>query len=149
VSARKLFDFVTDSFTLIVICLATLISYAVFTHTEYQNVWLGDHEYRLEVVDTDGERASGLGSRQSMPQGQGMLFVYTQPAERCFWMKDMRFDLDMVWLNASKQVQRVERDVPPGSYPRTFCADDAQYVIELNAGQAAATGLKEGQQITF
>lgn len=107
------------------------------------------HRYRLSVADTDRARAKGLGNQSTMDNAQGMLFTFPAPENLCFWMKDMRFSLDMVWLDASQRIVKVEQDVSPRTYPKTYCAANTQYVIELNAGQAKAAGLYIGQQLQF
>ena len=57
----------------------------------------------------------------------------------------MKFSIDIIWLDANKKVVQLEKNVPPSSYPNTFCADNAQYVIELNAGQVRDAKIARGQ----
>lgn len=104
----------------------------------------------LEVVDDDKSRALGLSGRESLTSDSGMLFVFDSPDYQCFWMKDMKFPLDIVWLNSDKQVVYLQENVSPDSYPHNFCSDDlSQYVIELNAGQAREFGITLGQTLEF
>lgn len=104
----------------------------------------------LEIVDDDKSRALGLSGREYLASGSGMLFVFDSPDRQCFWMKDMKFPLDIVWLNSDKQVVYLQENVSPDSYPHNFCSDDlAQYVIELNAGQAREFGITLGQTLEF
>ena len=106
--------------------------------------------YRLTVAKTATEQATGLGNLSSLPLNQGMLFPFTSAGERCFWMKDMRFPLDIIWLNPDKKVVAVLDDALPSSYPSTFCPKQpAQYVIELNANQSEVAGIKAGQTVSF
>ena len=108
------------------------------------------HKYYLLVAKTTAAQAKGLGDRASMPANQGMLFVFSGEAPRCFWMKDMHFSLDMIWLNHTKTVVAMQNNVSPATYPHIFCPDQpAEYVIELLAGQAKAAGVKQGQQLSF
>jgi uncharacterized membrane protein (UPF0127 family) len=111
---------------------------------------VGNHTYRLEVATTTAAQEKGLGDRASLPTNQGMLFSFSNEAVRCFWMKDTHFPLDMIWLNSNKQVLHIESNVSPSTYPETFCPNEpAQYVIELNAGQARAAGITTGQSLKF
>ncbi len=104
----------------------------------------------LEVAQTADEQAKGLGDRASMPLKRGMLFVFGGQDAHCFWMKDMKFHLDIIWINSQKQIVHIERDLAPESYPTTFCPNNpAQYAIEVNAGEAQNLGLKEDQQLSF
>jgi uncharacterized membrane protein (UPF0127 family) len=108
-----------------------------------------DQVYNLEVADTPGERQQGLSGRASLPPDAGMLFAYQEESELCFWMKDMHFPLDIIWLDAQRTVVHLEGHVSPDTYPGNFCAANAQYVIELNAGQAAHAGIETGQTLDF
>lgn len=106
--------------------------------------------FSLEVANTSAERELGLGNRASMPLNHGMLFVFSQPQDVCFWMKDMHFPLDMIWLSANKKVVYMQQNVSPNTYPDTFCPEvPALYVIELNAGTAAKVGISDGQVLSF
>lgn len=93
-------------------------------------------QYQLEVAATDHEKSQGLGGRIGMARNHGMLFQYANQGVRCFWMKDMHFPLDIIWLNAQNQVIKIESNVSPDTYPHPFCASPVQNVIELNAGEA-------------
>ncbi len=110
----------------------------------------GRHGYHLQIVTTAQGQQKGLGGRASMPEGSGMLFAFPTEAPRCFWMKDMQFPLDIIWLNTQKQVVHVEPEVSPATFPDTFCPPEpAQYVIELNSGEAARAGIHTGETLTF
>lgn len=105
--------------------------------------------FSLERVETNEARAKGLSGRDNLAPGSGMLFVFDSPAKQCIWMKDMKFNLDIVWLDESKKVTKIEKDVRPDTYPASFCADNTKYVIELNAGDAAKLGMSTGKQMAF
>jgi uncharacterized membrane protein (UPF0127 family) len=107
-------------------------------------------KYHLLVAATPAVQEKGLGDRASLSLNEAMLFEFTTPAKTCFWMKDMQFPLDMVWVNSQKQVISIESNVSPSTYPETFCPEaPAQYVFEFNAGQAKAAGLQLGQTLNF
>jgi uncharacterized protein len=103
----------------------------------------------LEKVSSPQERAKGLSDRESMPKNHGMLFDFVQPGTRCMWMKDMRFSLDMIWLNKENRIVKIEENVSPNTYPHAFCAPGAKYVIELNQGQAERLGLDIGEHVNL
>lgn len=92
----------------------------------------------VEVMDTSELRSRGLSGRESLDNSKGMLFVFDYvSAEHCFWMKDMKFSIDMVWLDAEKHVVTVRPGVAPESYPDKFCPDlQAKYGLELASGRA-------------
>lgn len=134
------------------IVLLAIIGFAVYAFIANDTTTLKtEHGSRqLEVVDTDETRGKGLGNRTNLPLGQGMLFVYDDASIHCFWMKDMKFPIDMIWLSSDRTVVHVERNVSPDTYPKSFCPGSAaQYVIELNAGQAAELGISVGNRLRF
>ena len=64
---------------------------------------------QLEIANDPMTRSKGLSARSSLGAGQGMLFIYDKPAIQCMWMKDVAFDLDVAFLDASNKVINVER----------------------------------------
>ncbi len=100
----------------------------------------GSHRYYLQLAVTPAQQELGLGDRVKLPLDAGMLFVYPSSGTRCFWMKGMRFALDMIWLSPTDEVVSVQPDVLPKSYPSAYCTL-AQDVIELDAGQARFAGI--------
>ncbi|MDB5163658.1 MAG: hypothetical protein JWS12_275 [Candidatus Saccharibacteria bacterium] len=104
----------------------------------------------LTTAKSPAARAKGLGQRDNLPANHGMLFVFDQPAQQCFWMKDMRFSLDIIWMDANKRVVHIEPHVSPATFPKTFCpSQPAQYVIELNSGAASQLGINLDQSLNF
>ena len=104
-----------------------------------------------EVVDDSDSRALGLSNRESIGEFEGMLFVFDEVSiENCLWMKDMKIDIDMVWLNSDKQVVTVQSNVSPDTYPQSFCpTEDAKYSLEVGSGRAVEFGLEPGERVSF
>lgn len=100
----------------------------------------------FERASSQSSREKGLSGRENMPHDAGMLFVFEQNATQCIWMKDMQFNLDIIWLDETKKIVKIEKDVSPSTYPQSFCAT-AQYVIEVNSGIADSADLQIGQRI--
>lgn len=102
----------------------------------------------VEVADTKSSRELGLSGRPGMTDEEGLLFVFDTPGRYGFWMKDMTFPLDIIWINQNGVVVEVERGVKPESYPKTFMnASPASYVLELSAGMAEKQGIYIGSKI--
>jgi uncharacterized membrane protein (UPF0127 family) len=101
----------------------------------------------LERAVTSAQQQKGLSGRSGMPVRAGMIFVFDKPDYQCMWMKDMRFDLDMLWLNNSGRVIKIVRGVSPATYPETFCGRGARYVIELNSVEARRLGWNVGDSL--
>jgi len=93
----------------------------------------------VEVASTAVEREQGLSGRTSLAQGTGMLFIFDTPGSYGFWMKDMQFSLDIIFMDTSKQVIQVDSNLSPQTYPEAFYPTrPALYVLEVPAGFAAA-----------
>ncbi len=102
------------------------------------------------IADTPQSKEKGLGGRASLPTGQGMLFIFSEPGMQAFWMKDMKFALDMVWIGADKKIAGISADISQNSYPQVFFPPSpVLYVLELNAGSAKSFGLATGTDLIF
>ena len=100
--------------------------------------------------------AQGLSGREFLPAGTGMLFIYEQEDNRTFWMPDMRFPLDMVWIGGNCEVADITLNAPiplPGQsrndLPRFSPSAPAQYVLEINAGEFESQGINVGDSVRF
>lgn len=107
-----------------------------------------------EVADTKSSRELGLSGRKSMRENEGMLFVFDAPGRYGFWMKDMNFPLDILWINQNGYVVAIESNFTPESYyykpPKTAInGPEASYVLEMNTGRAEEYGLFLGSRITI
>ncbi len=101
-----------------------------------------------EVVNTKSSRMLGLSGRSKMLDGEGMLFIFETPGKYGFWMKDMTFPLDILWINQNGVVVAIERALTPETYPKTYInGADATYVLEVNAGQSEKHGLYLGSKV--
>lgn len=129
----------------VIVIIALAITFAVPLLFNNPNTQLGNKSYKLEVADTAEARQQGLSGRAKLKDDEGLLFVFDQTGRQCFWMKDMKFSIDIIWLDANKKVVQLEKNIAPSTYPNTLCADNAQYVIELNAGQVRDAKIARGQ----
>jgi uncharacterized membrane protein (UPF0127 family) len=130
-----------------ILFVALAITFAIPLLLSNPNTTIGNKSYKLEVADTAERRQQGLSGREELKDDAGMLFVFDEPGRQCFWMKDMKFSIDILWLDANKKVVELEKNVAPRTYPDTFCADKAQYAIELKAGQIRDAKVSRGQII--
>lgn len=108
----------------------------------------GNKTLHIESVSTASEQAKGLGDRQSLGENRGMLFIFDSADIRCFWMKDMNFPIDILWLDENKKVIDIKPGVEPDTYPEAFCSQgEAVYVLEVNAGLSKQAGVSIGTQL--
>jgi uncharacterized membrane protein (UPF0127 family) len=119
--------------------------------TGENHVVLKGERFLVEIADDREEQALGLMFRDSMPDDQGMLFIFGNEAPRSFWMKNTRIPLDIIYFSSELKLVSVANAKPcrvqqcPG-YPS---AGPAMYVLELNAGKAEELGLAGGDVLTL
>lgn len=105
---------------------------------------------RAEVVDTDEAREKGLSGRDGLDKNRAMLFVFDAVEKHGFWMKDMKFAIDIVWLDENKKIVSVKENAEPASYPDTFYpSEPAKYVIEVMAGRAHELEMKTSTTLSW
>ncbi len=105
---------------------------------------------KVFLADTETSREQGLSDILSLPNGEGALFVFDTPGKYGFWMKDMHFPIDLIWISADKTIAGVTKNVLPSSYPFVFMPPrDISYVLEMNAGSVTSFGLKTGTTVRF
>jgi len=106
------------------------------------------HAVKLEVADEPDEIVQGLSGRGSMPAASGMLFILPEPIIPSFWMKDMRFPIDFIWISAEQTIVAITPSIGEDSYPITFSPPSAvKYVLEVNAGVSASLGWLTGDHV--
>lgn len=106
---------------------------------------IGGKEVAVEIVDNDEKRRLGLSGRKSLGKNEGMLFIFSLPARHSFWMKDMNFPLDIIWINENNQILAVSKNIVPETYPASFSpSEPVKYVLEVNAGWAEKNDIKTG-----
>ena len=108
-------------------------------------VEISGRRFALEVAAAEKAREQGLSSRDSLCAGCAMLFVFEYPGQYAFWMKGMRFPLDIVWL-AGDTVVFVAENVSPDFSGILESGISADRVIEFNAGMAKA---EIGERVKF
>lgn len=134
---------------ILVACGLLLAGYITSKSSERrEQITLASSTYDLEVVTDENSQQKGLSGRAGLARGTGMLFAYENEGQRCIWMKDMHFSIDILWINASKRLTRVESNIRPESYPEQYCAR-AKNVLELKAGEAIKNDLKIGDKAEF
>lgn len=101
----------------------------------------------VQIAQTDSARQKGLSGRRSLDPNTGMLFIFENPDFYGFWMKDMLFAIDIIWLDEDMRIVHIESSVDPTTYPQTFISKvPAKYVLEVLAGFAIQKGLKIGDE---
>lgn len=102
------------------------------------------------IASTTEEQIQGLSGHAPLSTDQGMLFVFSTSSIKSFWMKDMNFSLDIIWIDENKNVLDVASDISPDTYPNIFKSPaPARYVLEVSAGFAEKNKIKKGTALNF
>ena len=107
------------------------------------DITIGDKKYKVEIADTPEKQEKGLMGRKSLPENQGMLFIYDEPQDLSYWMKDTFISLDIIFIDDDMEVVSVKQGQPMSEEPIT--ENDVQYVLEVNSN----SGIEEGDQLVI
>ncbi|MDE2001180.1 MAG: DUF192 domain-containing protein [Patescibacteria group bacterium] len=114
-----------------------------------RDISVNGHVFSVEIADTMIAQARGLSGRASLADDAGMLFLFSSPANRGFWMRGMNFPLDIIWINGTTIIG-ISDNLPPASImnPRVYYPPEpADKVLEINAGLSAKLGIAVGDTI--
>lgn len=103
----------------------------------------------VAVADEDSERNQGLMDIRDLPQSKGMLFIFEENQPRSFWMANTPLPLDIIFVNADKEIVRIHHNTQPFSEKSFSSGQPAKYVIETNAGYAVSKDIQEGMKVSF
>lgn len=111
---------------------------------------LGEQNIRVAISDTVRTRVQGLSKTESLKDNQGMLFIFDEPDYYSFWMKEMKYPIDIIWFGANKEIVSIKENIDPSTYPRSFVSDKvALYVLEVPAGFVQTHKISLGMSFYF
>jgi uncharacterized protein len=106
-----------------------------------------------DISATNEQWTKGLSLKEGLAENQAMLFVFDNEAEHTFWMKDMKFPIDIIWIDSDKTIVHIEHNLQPCSSgilcPRYKPNDDSLYVLETLGGFAEKYGIVKGTRVNF
>jgi uncharacterized membrane protein (UPF0127 family) len=100
----------------------------------------------VEVANKEATRMTGLMFRRSLPQDQGMLFVFPDDTVRAFWMKNTQIPLSIAFMDDQGNIENI-LEMPPYSEEQFYSQGPAKYALEMNTGWFTRNGLKEGDPV--
>ncbi len=103
----------------------------------------------VAVADEDSERNQGLMDIRNLPQSKGMLFIFEETQPRSFWMANTPLPLDIIFVNADKEIVRIHHNTQPFSEKNFSSGEPAKYVVETNAGYCVSHDIQEGMKVSF
>jgi len=111
---------------------------------------IGQNKIKIEIADDAAERTRGLSGRANLAQNHGLFFIFDAPGNYGFWMKEMNFPIDIIWLNENWRVADISKNLSPDSYPQIFFpSQPIKYVLEVNAGWSNQNDLQIGEEIQY
>jgi len=117
-------------------------------------VTIGAITFRVEIASTTLEKSRGLSGRDGLAEGSGMFFIFDAPSDYGFWMKDMKFPIDIIWIKGDMVVGFSENAAPEPGKPIWELKiyrppEPVDRVLEVNAGTAVKYGIKAGSAVVF
>ena len=106
----------------------------------------GIHNINAELASTPQQREIGLMFRSVMPANDGMLFVFEQPSQQCFWMKNTLIPLSIAFVGDDGSVVNID-DMKPQTLDSHCSAKPVRFVLEMNEGWFAKRGIKAGSRL--
>ena len=113
---------------------------------------IGSTTFRLHAPATEAQRQRGLAAFDRLADDEGMLFRGLKPGVQSFWMKDMKFDIDILWVDEQNQIVHIVQAVSKNSYPQTVqnpSNKPSSYVVELVADACLKYSIVPGQTVTI
>lgn len=104
-------------------------------------IHIGNKEYNVKEVTTPEDKAKGLQGVESLPEDEGMLFIFDPPEDVKFWMKDTLIPLDIIFINEDQEVVKVHQGIPNDE--TLIEVPNIAYVLEVNAN----SGIKVGDEL--
>lgn len=117
-----------------------------FKNDDHKKLSLGSCKFNIETVIDDSSRARGLSNRDGLCGDCGMLFVFPQAGKYGFWMKDMRFPLDMLWI-INDEVIEIRENIAKNSRETLTPSVNADKVLEINANDVKRCDIKVGDKL--
>ncbi|WP_076997104.1 DUF192 domain-containing protein [Variovorax sp. KK3] len=132
-------------FAFLAICAG---AHAQQPQTQLQRVKLtaGMYQIDAQVAQTPEQRQIGLMFRKEMPQTEGMIFVFEQPATQCFWMRNTLLPLTAAFVADDGRIVNLA-DMKPMTDDSHCSEEPVRYVLEMNQGWFAQKNIKKGTKL--
>ncbi len=105
----------------------------------------GMHVLQVQVAQTPEQQQTGLMFRKTMGTNEGMLFVFDEPRQQCFWMKNTLLPLSVAFIDDSGRVANID-DMKPQTLDSHCSTRPVRFVLEMNVGWFDKRGIKAGSK---
>lgn len=121
------------------------------TRSKTPTATINNHILKLEIAKTSREKGTGLSARKTLEKDFGMLFLFEKPGYYPFWMKNMKFSIDIIFIRYGRIVT-IHKNVKPPIYPNENpliynSSEPADAVLEINAGLSEKHNFKEADTV--
>jgi uncharacterized protein len=113
----------------------------------FKKIMVGKTPLRVEVASTPEKQERGLMFRQSLPEEEGMLFIFKEPRELNFWMRNTLIPLDIAFIGADGVILNIHQAKPLDESIQYRSAGAAKYVVETNQGWFSRHGIRPGDKV--
>lgn len=137
-----------NKYFIIIILLALISAFFIYSSNHRDKIIERSrnnicNKFTIIEANTPGSREKGLSGMDRLADNSIMLFTFDKPNKYGFWMKDMKFPIDIIWLDKDYKIVHIEEKVSPNSYPKIFYPErESLYVVEMNAGLAQKNAIK-------
>ena len=104
---------------------------------------IGDKTYKVKLAETEEQHIKGLQDVTELPEDEGMLFIFDEPDEISFWMKDTKIPLDIIFINEDLEVISIGKGIPDSE--EFITENNVNFVLEVNE----KSGIKKGDELEF
>ena len=125
---------------------AVQLSYAQKT------ILIGGEDFIVDIADTEEKRNQGLGGREGIGKNEGMLFVFGESLIPTFWMKGMKFPIDIIWIRGNTIIGFAENAQPElsGETLKLYQSPGfVNYVLEVSAGTVERLNISPGTEVVI
>ncbi|MEX0920204.1 MAG: DUF192 domain-containing protein [Candidatus Pacearchaeota archaeon] len=106
--------------------------------------------FSVEIAETPEERRIGLSEHESLGEDEGMFFIFEEETRSGFWMKDMDFPIDIMWIDSDFEIIGIEENLQPcnaGNCPVVYPEEKIKYALEISSGLSDFYNFKEGDSV--
>jgi len=142
----------------IVLLLGTVLAIvAVFVTKGNKNhirtLTIGQHTFTITIADTDKKREQGLSNNTTLGNDEGMYFIFSSPDSYAFWMKDMKYDLDFIYVKDGFVVNTIKNVPSPAHNKGAVAIVNSPVafdgVVEVRSGFIKRWNIQKGQKVTL
>ena len=132
------------------IILSVILLGYVFLFKNEKKIYTPNKIYKVSIAQTKEELELGLSNTKNLKKDTVKLFIFNKPDYYGFWMKDMLYPIDIVFLDEQMNVISYYDNVTPKTYPNTFYPDrPALYVMEMNTNERSISGLDKNIKVYY